>query len=243
MIIYKATNLINNKMYIGKTVQELWARKSHHKHCALKNKRDTIFYRAIKKHGWDNFAWEIIDTANTIEELDEKEKYWISFYGSHGINGYNATDGGEGTVGYNFTDETKNKISQTRLKNLDTYEHIKLNSEIVKEIKILLMSELYTQKEIAEKFNVKRNVINSIKCMVRWAHVYVEGFEEWSKNTSGHSIRIKKQSKLNEEKVKEVKKLLNEKKLTHKEIAKIFNVTVYTIDNIKNGKAWKYITI
>lgn len=144
-VIYKATNIKNGKVYIGQTVQELWARKAHHKHHAVNNIKDNIFSRAIRKYGFDNFIWEVIDYADSREELNEKEIHWISFYNSHGVNGYNETDGGEGTAGYQISDEVKAKISKTRIKRMDTYKNTKLTAEIVRDIKIDLMSEKYSQ--------------------------------------------------------------------------------------------------
>lgn len=96
-IIYKATNNINNKVYIGQTIQPLNTRKSIHKYHALndnsKEYKNNHFYNAIRKYGWENFSWEVIDTADTYEELDNKERYWINHYDSIN-NGYNIRIGG-----------------------------------------------------------------------------------------------------------------------------------------------------
>lgn len=243
MIIYKATNLVNGKVYIGQTIQELWARKAHHKHIALKDKRDTIFTRAIRKYGWENFDWKIIDSASDIDELNQKEIYWINYYNSFGKNGYNSTLGGEGTVGCTHDEETRSKISETKISRMDSYEHIGLNSAVVQEIKELLMTELYTQKEVADMFGVKRNVINNIKCLKRWSHVHVEGFDEWAKNTNGYSLNMKRKSILNEDKVKNIKLLLKENNLTMTQIAEMFQVNKTTIANIKYEKAWKEVVV
>lgn len=95
MIIYKATNKINNKVYIGQTHKTLEERMRRHKNDS--KKQNSYFYRAIRKYGWENFIWEIIDTANTDEELNEKEQYWIKFYNSsdNKNKGYNSTSGAD----------------------------------------------------------------------------------------------------------------------------------------------------
>lgn len=97
MIIYKATNKINGKVYIGQTIQTLERRKNQHERSyKYKNTKNYVFCRALKKYGNENFEWEVIDTATSIEELNLKEEYWISYYDclvSSG-KGYNSKYGG-----------------------------------------------------------------------------------------------------------------------------------------------------
>jgi len=57
---------------------------------------DTKFYRAIRKYGENNFYIELLETT-TIDNLNEREKYWISYYNSY-KNGYNSTLGGDGVI-------------------------------------------------------------------------------------------------------------------------------------------------
>lgn len=75
MIIYKITNKINNKVYIGQTSGSLYDRFIRHCQDAESNRLDTHFARAIRKYGKENFLPEIIDTATTEQELNEKEYY------------------------------------------------------------------------------------------------------------------------------------------------------------------------
>lgn len=94
-IIYKATNLANGKVYIGQTKKGLETRKKQHLRDAEKSKRNkTYFHHAINKYGESGFHWEVIDRADTPEELSEKEEDWIIYYGSLGEHGYNLTPGG-----------------------------------------------------------------------------------------------------------------------------------------------------
>ena len=91
MFIYKITNKINNKVYIGQTIRPVEERWKRHINDALHNILDTHFARAIRYYKPENFILEIIDTANDQEELNKKEQYWIQQYDS--INtGYNETD-------------------------------------------------------------------------------------------------------------------------------------------------------
>lgn len=108
MIIYKATNKINGKIYIGKTVLSLNRRMMFH----LRSKVG-IFTKALKKYGIQSFDLEIIDTANNEFILFEKEKYWIKYYNSKVPNGYNLTDGGEGMSGHSPSEETRKKMSES----------------------------------------------------------------------------------------------------------------------------------
>lgn len=119
MLIYKVTNLINQKIYIGQTINTLHHRWLRHQYDAFCNNKQTKFARALRKYGIDNFRIEQIDTANTQEELNEKERYWIAYYDScH--QGYNSTDGGEEGNTYKYKTEKemdciKDKIRQTKL--------------------------------------------------------------------------------------------------------------------------------
>lgn len=115
MIIYKATNLTNGKVYIGQTINTLAYRQSQHIRDARNPKRKNIhFHNAICKYGADNFVFEEIDFAETQEELNEKEIYWIAFYHSNERDfGYNEDSGGKS--GGVKSEMTKRKIGDTTL--------------------------------------------------------------------------------------------------------------------------------
>jgi len=87
MEIYKVTNLINKKIYIGKI------KKDYPEYFGS----GILIKHSIKKYGIENFKKEIIDTAFSIEELNEKEKYWIQYLNSTDLTiGYNIGKGGNG---------------------------------------------------------------------------------------------------------------------------------------------------
>ena len=86
-----AKNKINNKIYIGQTTRTLEQRKLCHYNTADSG-NGFRFHEAIRKYGKQAFEWHIIDTATTIQELNDKERYWIEYYKSYNI-GYNSTKG------------------------------------------------------------------------------------------------------------------------------------------------------
>lgn len=88
--IYKATNLINGKIYIGQTSRSIKFRITEHV-----SKR-TLLGKALIKFGKINFKFETIDHAHSKSEADEKEKFWIKFYDCRVPNGYNIQEGGTG---------------------------------------------------------------------------------------------------------------------------------------------------
>jgi len=127
LIIYKTTNLINNKIYIGKSK---FNNSSYFG-------SGTILKKAINKYGKNNFKKEIIIEFYFYDEqlLNESEIYYIEFNKSTSVDiGYNIKKGGDGgglPIGFKFTEESKKKMSESQ-KNLpkDIRERIsKLNSE------------------------------------------------------------------------------------------------------------------
>lgn len=121
MWIYKITNIQNNKVYIGQTIRPVEQRFQRHMTDAMHNILDTHFARAIRQYGPTNFSYLIIDTAQTQEELNQKEQYWIKYYNSV-KEGYNETDAIEKCGGNTYQSKTKEemevikeKIRQTKI--------------------------------------------------------------------------------------------------------------------------------
>lgn len=128
MIIYKTTNIVNGKIYIGKDI------KNDDNYIGS----GTILKRAIKKYGINNFKKEIIETCLDLNHLNDREKYWIKQYNSINKNiGYNISTGGYG--GDNFShnpnkedirkkliEVNKNKCVGMRHSN-ETKQKMKLN--------------------------------------------------------------------------------------------------------------------
>lgn len=143
MWIYKITNIQNNKVYIGQTIRPIKERFHRHINDAMNNILDTHFARAIRKYGKDNFIIEEIDNANSQDELNKKEQYWIQHYNS--VNeGYNETDAISKCGGNTYQSKTekemediKEKIRQTKLGNKNPMaKKIKRTNIITNEIDI-----------------------------------------------------------------------------------------------------------
>lgn len=110
--VYKITNKVNNKVYIGITSKGISARWKEHIYSA-EHGCPFKLHNAIRKYGKENFSIELIDFCNSWEELTEKEQYYISEYKSlQDEFGYNMTEGGDGTFGRTHSEETKEKIRQ-----------------------------------------------------------------------------------------------------------------------------------
>jgi group I intron endonuclease len=110
MIVYMAKNKINNKCYIGITAGKLKYRKRAHE--KMTNHSNRKFHNALKKYGFDNFDWIVLEHCNSYSELEDMEKYYIKEYDSMN-NGYNLTSGGE--IMKEYSDESKKKMREIRL--------------------------------------------------------------------------------------------------------------------------------
>lgn len=143
--IYKIENLINHKVYIGQSrnIEKRWNR---HKSTIL-NQNDHNYenplYRAIRKYGIENFQFSILEKCS-IEELNQKEIYWINFYNSF-FNGYNLTFGGDGSGNH----LNKDKIIGI-IKDLETTS--------------------LTQKNIANKWDISEEMVQGINTGRYWKH-------------------------------------------------------------------------
>jgi group I intron endonuclease len=104
--VYIHTNLVNNKVYIGITKQDVKKRWGN----GYPYKRSPAFYNAIKKYGWNNFSHEVLYTNLTKQQASDKEKELIKLYQSNNNKyGYNIESGG--ISGKEISMETRKKLS------------------------------------------------------------------------------------------------------------------------------------
>ena len=134
MLIYKVTNKLNGKVYIGQTIRPLNVR--WRQHCNPSNSKCLGLHRAIQKYGKENFTVEQIDIACDRDELDKKEIYWIDYYDCIVPNGYNLKSGGNGC---RVSEETRVRLGnafrgrkhteETKLKMREAHKGFKLSPE------------------------------------------------------------------------------------------------------------------
>ena len=109
MIVYKITNILNGKCYIGITSKPMLVRWRAHLTQMRQGNRRTL-YNAFRKYGYKNFLIEQIDCAKTPEDLSELEKQYIMQFNSFGKGGYNMCAGGIGPLGLVHSEKTRIKI-------------------------------------------------------------------------------------------------------------------------------------
>ncbi len=133
--IYKITNKVNGKSYIGQTIQNV--KERFYQHCATKCSQailNMVIHKAITKYGKSNFTIEVIEEVESAN-LNDRERYWIRYYDSYN-NGYNSTEGGQDGI----------KL----FKNLDT-------ESIIREYK-----SGKSLREIGRLFNVDKQTIKDL---------------------------------------------------------------------------------
>lgn len=120
--LYRITNKVNGKMYIGMTVDPKQRWRQHK--CHSNRGGSQVLAASMRKHGKENFAFEVLMTefgADCIEKCRDAEVLLIALSDTRSPNGYNLTDGGEGVFGYEYSEE-QNKANSERQKKLWTQE-------------------------------------------------------------------------------------------------------------------------
>lgn len=135
--IYKIENLINGKLYIGKTCNKLHIRfKDHIKKASLHENR--YLYDAMNHYGYDNFRISEIEIVRDEDSLNDREIFWISKLDTLIPNGYNMTKGGDGGNTLRFwKDEDRKKLyKQQTLKRMEKGGHSNETKEKIRKSSI-----------------------------------------------------------------------------------------------------------
>lgn len=163
MVIYKTTNLVNGKQYIGKDT---------------KNKPSylgsgVVLKKAIQKYGKENFKKEIIEVCSTHEELKEREEYWLNYYDAgNNPEFYNRHNHSYGmAAGIPRSDETKQKIGnahrgkiisdKTKMKLRVINLGKKLSPESIEKLRIANSGEKHSQYGKPKSEETKQKIGNA----------------------------------------------------------------------------------
>ena len=205
--IYKITNKINGKSYIGQTTN-YQRRFREHRNKGYGEEPNKPLYNAFDKYGIDNFDFEVIE--DLTENYNEREKYWIQYYNTLLPNGYNIEPGGE---------EPPLNIGE----NSPYAEHTK---QQIAEIKELLKNTDVSFEELAKKYNYS---VSSI--------LKINNGKIWFNQNDIYPLRVDKRNKryYSERALLIIDDLLNTA-LTQKEIAKKYGVSRSCVTMINIGE-------
>lgn len=171
--IYKITNKINNKVYIG-FASNVKNRIKIHK--SSSKKEDSKFYRAVRKYGWDNFEYTVIyESSDRDYTLKVMEPKFIKEHDSY-LNGYNSTLGGDGCFGMVLSDKSRKQISdKNKIPKPQTKEHSAKISTSLKEYhknnKVVFSQEHKQKLSLSNKGKlkgIKKSKEHIEKMKLRW---------------------------------------------------------------------------
>lgn len=223
--IYKITNTLNNMIYIGQSI-DLKTRLRKHK-----NSCTQFIDKEIQKYKEENFLFEIIEECG-IEELNQREKYWISFYDSYAY-GYNATLGGDNV----FYGENNPNSKMTGKEVLEIRKRRFLCQEIKQQV----------YKDYCNKISFSG--FTKIWCNNNWKTIgqqyYTINRKFQSDKEKGKIGSKNNQSKINDEQVMILRKEYQYKTINEisKEYSKIYNIGFSTIERILIGHTYKNLPI
>lgn len=243
--IYIIQNILNDKIYVGKTganpFSERW--KQHIKE-SKNPKKKRIINNAIRKYGATNFVFSIIEEHETNEAASIAEIYWIDFYKSwDGAFGYNQTMGGEGVVP---TQETREKMSQGVIKV--RYNRGKVSASLsekeILEIKNLLLAGELSQAAIANLYNTTPQLVGRIGKNKSFKDILKDTPVMTPENgfvPVGYKMRSglnNSQSKFSQKEIEEIRaKYLAGTKV--QDLSYEYNVSRGTISKLVHGKTYK----
>lgn len=201
--IYKITNLINQKVYIGQTSKPYNTRWNEHKSYAFNENKESYnypLYKAFRKYGIENFKFEVVEECE-IKDLDDKEIFYIEKYSSSNNKyGYNQSLGGKGFRLHNLNEEfvvEKYKELGTILDvcNFFNCTHNVIDSILIKH-NVNVKSAIEHQKEKGNKifqYDLNGNLINTFNSRVEVGEWLVKNNFNNGKNAklSGDNFRSK----------------------------------------------------
>lgn len=168
MVIYKVTNLTNQKIYIGQTNNFEKRKKRHYYIAKVSN---TTFHKALIKYGFDNFKWEILAECKTRTQANSLEKKYIREHG--GVSNplvYNETEGGHAFRTKVWTEKDRaiysDRAKKTELnKKGSTPENIAKSVETKKKAGVYnrLSERQKGENNVSKRVEVQNKISNSVK--------------------------------------------------------------------------------
>ena len=221
-IIYCFTNNINNKKYIGQTINPTQRFNSHKSNYLNPNSSEynSLIHRAFRKYGFDNFKYEVLaKDIDNIKVLNELEIYYIKKFNSQIPNGYNVEDGGKNC--------TKPKTLEQRKKEI--WNQAKLSEEEVIELRKAYLNKK-SPTEIYEnnyKNRLHYNSFLNIWTGKRYGLIMPEVFDNG------------RHTKLNADIVRKIRKDREDNKISYDKLALKYNISKGTIADIIKKRTWK----
>jgi group I intron endonuclease len=232
--IYKIENKINGHKYIGCS-KNIYVRWQEHKKDS--QQLDFPLYRAIRKYGIDNFTFEIVEKCN-IELLYEKEKFWITFYNSYD-DGYNATRGGESNPALHVSQKVaKEEIIFIR----KCYNDLMPRHVVYELFKDKLSLSGFTKIWSGETWHeIMPEVFTEENRYYHRARLSDNRYKSFKSDINFNEGETNGKSKLKNEQIYDIIKLLRETKKSQREIAEMFHVHLNTINDINCCKTWTHL--
>lgn len=173
--IYKITNCLNGKVYIGKTTGTIEERFKKHIQDSHKDRcKERPLYRAFNKYGVKNFSIEVVEEV-PLEILSEKEIYWIGYYHSYG-EGYNATIGGDSKILYDH-DKILSMIKQGKTTQ-EICNEIGCCKDVVYDIaKIAKVNIFYEENQLTKDMKNSRRKIKQLDLSLNYLRSFASAAE------------------------------------------------------------------
>lgn len=208
--MYKFTCLLNQKSYIGQSI-DIIKRFNEHKNNHLNpnvGNYDCLFYRALRKHGFENFLFEVIDSNEAFDskQLNSLEIYYIGKYETYG-KGYNSTRGGEDNPSNNpeiVKRRTEKLLSDPIINEKLRHRGEKNPRATLTDSEVYDIRQRYLNRELkTDVYELYRDKVNkysfdSIWQGQTWKHIAMDVYEKRPMRRSGGS-------KLNEDDVRAIR--------------------------------------
>lgn len=173
--IYMITNKINNKSYIGLSIDIENRIKAHFSRAFTRDREyDKLLYRAIRKHGVESFSWRVLELCEE-KELEQKEISWIEKFDTY-KNGYNETIGGEIGNMQKGEQHSRSKLTEAEVRDIRTrYNNLERHMEVY---------EKYKHK-------IGKSGFGKVWRGESWKHIMMEVYTEENKNFHKNNSAMK----------------------------------------------------